>query len=55
MLIKLTVQSLDPLAKYAPSSEKATLYTRSKNSIIYMYVYIYYIYVLILILEAKIN
>ena len=53
MSIKLTVLSVDPVAKYAPSSEKATLNTSPKNNI--MYIYIYYLYVLIFILVAKIN
>ncbi len=55
MSIKLTFKSLDPVAKYAPSSEKATLHTGSKKRIyvcvcIYicmcMYIYIsVYIYI----------
>ncbi len=37
--IKLTVLSKDPVAKYAPSSEKAILYTFPKNIRISMGIY----------------
>ena len=41
MSIKLTVISLDPVTKYAPSSEKDTLYTQPKNNIMDIYIYLY--------------
>ena len=39
MSIKLTVQSYDPVTKYAPSFEKATLNTFARKNNIYIDIY----------------